>query len=204
IHTHTPPHPHTSTPPHTHSSFERAQQRYGRLLERAMGWRWVLVGGYLALAGLVIVAVAPQLGREMFPSVDTGQFRVRLRAPTGTRIEKTEQLLLQALDAIKQEVGPNNVAASLAFVGIQPSSYPINSLHLWTSGPEEAVLQVRLRQGAHIPVEPLKERLRARFARQVPEFKLSFEPADIVGQVMSFGSPTPIEIAVSGPNLADD
>src|SRR5262249_13356261 len=118
--------------------------------------------------------------------------------------EKTEQLLLEALDTIKQEVGPGNLANSLAFIGVQPSSYPINTIHLWTSGPEEAVLQVQLRNGAPVRIEPLKERLRAALGRDVPSVRLSFEPADIVGQVMSFGSSTPIEIAVSGPSLADD
>jgi multidrug efflux pump subunit AcrB len=203
---HRPEQPPASGPPTTgrRLSFAAFQDRYGILLERVMGWRWVLVGGYLAVSVLIVGLVGPHLGQEIFPAVDTGQFRLRMRAPTGTRIEKTEQLMLSTLEEIKAEVGASNVHNTLAFVGVQPASYPINSIHLWTSGPEEAVLQVQLKEGARIPVEPLKERLRRRMAERLPEVKLSFEPADIVGQVMSFGSPTPIEIAVSGPNLADD
>jgi multidrug efflux pump subunit AcrB len=185
-------------------SFAAFQARYGGVLERAMGFRWALVGGYLAAAVLLIAALTPRLGTEIFPTVDTGQFRMRLRAPAGTRIEKTELLLLQALETIKSQAGAGKVASSLAFIGVQPSSYPVNTIHLWTSGPEEAMLQVQLRSGARLPGEPLKERLRAKLADELPDVRVSFEPADIVGQVMSFGSPTPIEVAVSGPKLADD
>jgi multidrug efflux pump subunit AcrB len=169
-----------------------------------MDLRWALVAAYLALAAVMLVMLVPRLGAEIFPTVDSGQFRLRLRAPTGTRIERTEQFLLQSLDVIKETAGPGNLGSSLAFVGVQPSSYPVNTIHLWTSGPEEAVLQVQLREGAHIPVEPLKGQLRRKLAERMPDLRVSFEPADIVGQVMSFGSPTPIEIAVAGPSLEDD
>jgi multidrug efflux pump subunit AcrB len=184
--------------------FSRLQELYGRVLQGAMGGRWLLVAAYLGAAAVVLVLFAPHLGSEIFPNVDTGQFRMRLRAPTGTRIEKTEELFQSALAEIKEEVGADKVEGSLGFLGVQPSSYPVNLIHLWTSGPEEGMLQVQLKEGAHLPSEPLKERLRRRFAEQLPDLRLMFEPADIVGQVMSFGAPTPIEIAVSGPKLEED
>jgi multidrug efflux pump subunit AcrB len=185
-------------------SFVALQERYGRLLDGAMGGRWGLAVGYLAVSALVIGLILPRLGTEIFPGVDAGQLRLRLRAPTGTRIEKTEQLLVQTLDLLKKEVGANRLESSLAFVGVQASSYPVNTIHLWTSGPEEAVLQVQLRDNAHVAIEPLKERLRGLLAERLPDVRVSFEPADLVGQVMSFGSPTPIEVAVAGPKLLDD
>ncbi|HEX9404658.1 MAG TPA: efflux RND transporter permease subunit, partial [Steroidobacteraceae bacterium] len=120
-----------------------------------------------------------------------------------TRIERTEQIALQALDAIKREVGPDNVEISLGFVGTQPPNYPINTIYLWSSGSEEAVLQVQLKPGAGIGIEDLKERLRHKLPQELPGVRFSFEPSDIVSRVMSFGAPTPIEVAVSGPNLAD-
>ena len=185
------------------SGFAAFQERYGSALGRVMGLRWVVLGGYLVAAVLLIAALLPNLGTEIFPAVDTGQFRLRLRAPTGTRIEKTEQLLLQTLDVVKEQVGPEHLGSSLAFVGVQASSYPINTIHLWTSGPEEAVVQVQLKDERG-SVEALKEQLRRKLAERLPDVRLSFEPADIVGQVMSFGSPTPIEVAVAGPKLSDD
>jgi multidrug efflux pump subunit AcrB len=183
-------------------------------------WRWMVVGSYLIGAGLVIWLANGSLGREIFPPVDTGQFQVRLRAPTGTRIRLTEQLAVQALEAIENKVGENNVAISVGYVGLIPSSYPINTVYLWMSGPEEAVLRVALEPGSGIRVEELKRALRQELPntledwlrqrlqqegltsevidRRVAGLKLSFEPADIVNEVMSFGSPTPVEVAVSG------
>ena len=92
---------------------------------------------------------------------------------------------------------------SLGFVGTQPPNYPINTIYLWSSGSEEAVLQVQLKPGTAIRIEDLKERLRQKLPQELAGVRFSFEPSDIVSRVMSFGAPTPIEIAVSGPNLND-
>src|SRR3970282_1604289 len=142
------------------------------------------------------------LGTEIFPSADSGQIQVRLRAPTGTRVERTEAMALKVLDAIGEEVGPDNVAASLGFVGTQPSSYPVNTIYLWTSGPHEAVLLVALKAERTISTEDLQETLRNKLPEIAPGTVVSFEAADLVNQVMSFGSPTPIEVAVTGADLA--
>jgi multidrug efflux pump subunit AcrB len=84
------------------------------------------------------------------------------------------------------------------------SNFPINAVYQWSRGPEEAILYVDLKDKAHIDVEKLKEALRGRFAKELPAgTRFSFEPADIINEVMSFGSPTPVEISVSGPNFAE-
>ena len=158
---------------------------------------------YLVSFGAVLVVIGGTLGTEIFPLVDTGQFQLHLRAPSGTRIERTEQIALQTLDVIKREVGPENVDISLGFVGTQPPNYPINTIYLWSSGSEEALLQVQLKREAAIRVGELKERLRERLTKQLPDVRFSFEPSDIVSRIMSFGAPTPIEVAVSGTNFAD-
>src|SRR5262249_49969117 len=201
---------------------------YAWSLKKVLPFRWVLLAGYLGLAGLLALwwAVGHRgVGTEIFPTVDAGQFQLRLRAPTGTRIQRTEEITLQALEAIQEMVGTDKVAITLAYVGVVPPSYPINNVYLWTSGPEEAVLRVALKPGSGVRVEELKERLRGELparlkdwlrpkllaeglpadtvARRVEGLRLSFEPADIVNDVMSFGSPTPVEVAVSGPKLAE-
>src|SRR5581483_4342026 len=94
-----------------------------------------------------------------------------------------------------------NIAITLGFVGTQPASYPINTIHLWTSGPQEAVLTVALRHGSGIRLNDLKERLRLKLPEVIPGTNLSFEAGDVVSQIMNFGAPTPIEVAMSGPNL---
>lgn len=206
-------------------SLARLQARYERLLNAIVPLRWPLVAGYFAVVAAMICLVGGRLGTEIFPSVDAGQFQLRLRAADGTRIELTEEIARQALEIIKDEAGPERVELSLGYVGLIPSSYPINTIFLWTGGPEEAVLRVALKRGGGVRVEELKHTLREKLPVKLRAWladrlrseglteqqvdgrlrglKLSFEPADIVNEVMSFGAPTPVEVAVSGPKFAD-
>ncbi len=186
------------------TAFERTQESYGRAVGRIVRWRWLVVPAYLVGSIAVVVLVGRTIGLEIFPKVDAGRFQLRMRAPDGTRYEKTEQLALAALRRIEKEVGKDTVEASVGYVGTIPSTYPINAIYQWTAGPEEAILRVALREGSKVDVESLKERLRDGLAKEMPGVRLSFEPADIVSEVMSFGSPTPVEVSVTGPNLADD
>ncbi len=186
---------------HEAGPFQRVQRRYGRLVEACIRGRWIVFPVYLAGAALVIGVLANHLGMEIFPSVDTGLFQLRVRAPDGTRIERTEVLAQKVLEAIADEVGPDNIAITQGFVGVQPASYPVNTIHLWTSGPHEAVLLVALKQGRGLSVEAVKERLRTKLPARFPGTKYVFEAGDIISQVMSMGSPTAIEVAISGPKL---
>src|SRR5207245_10945347 len=124
--------------------------------------------------------IGRQLGTEIFPRVDTGQLQVRLRGPTGTHVDGTEAIALQALDIIKNEVGPTNVEITLGFVGVHASSYPINLIYLWNGGSEEGVVQVQLKRGAPIRIEAIKERLRRQIAEQLYDVSFSSEPIDLV------------------------
>lgn len=186
------------------SRFARFQEKYAAIGQRLVRARWVVVLAYLVLVAVGIILPGRQLGTEIFPKVDVGQIQLRLRAPTGTQLDGTEAITLRALDLIKQEVGAENVEITLGFLGVHASAYPINFIYLWNGGPEEGVLQVQLKSGTPIRIEELKERLRKLFAENIPGVSFSFEPSDIVSRVMSLGSPTPIEIAVSGQNLAVD
>lgn len=183
-------------------AFDRLRQRYGRVVESLVRRRALVLAVYLVVSAGTVVLVGGSLGTEIFPSADSGQIQVRLRAPTGTRVERTERLALEVLDAIAKDVGPENVDASLGFIGSQPSSYPVNTIYLWTAGPHEAVLLVSLKPERRISTDALQESLRARIGEIAPGAVVSFEAADLVNQVMSFGSPTPIEVAVTGANLA--
>jgi multidrug efflux pump subunit AcrB len=175
---------------------------YAGFVRALIPFRWAVVAIYAVGAGALLYFLAPGLATEIFPTVDAGQFQLRMRAPTGTRIERTELMELKALDLIKREIGPENVEITSAFIGVQPASYPVNTIYLFTSGPQEAVMQVALKPSATLRGEELKERLRQKLAEALPESTFSFEAGDIVAQVMSFGSPTPIEVAMQGPNMA--
>ena len=179
-----------------------ARRVYSGVLAGIVRFRWIAVAGYLAATLAVVGLVGRRLGLEIFPTVDAGQFALRLRAPAGTRLDDTEKLALRALALIHREAGGTNVALTLGLVGVHAANYPVNLIHLWNSGPEEAHFSVQLRAGSAVSIPALKERLRAVFAAELPDLRVSFEPSDIVGRVMGFGSPTPVEVAVSGPNLA--
>jgi multidrug efflux pump subunit AcrB len=169
--------------------------------------RWLVVPAYVAAAVAIVWFAGRPLGTEIFPTVDAGQFQLRLRAPTGTRIERTEELAVQTLDGVAEAAGgKDNVATSIGWIGVVPSAYPINSVYLFTGGPEEAVLRIALKSGCGVRVADLQDRLRESLPKRlgVEGLRLSFEPADIVNEVMSFGAPTPVEVAVSGTKLAAD
>ncbi len=185
------------------SAFERAREHYEVLVTSLIRFRFALIPAYLAACVLIIVGIFPRLGREIFPQVDTGAFRLRLRAPDGTHIAKSEQYAKQALEIVAKTVGPENVDLTLGYVGMVHSNFPINAVYQWSRGPEEAILYVDLKDDAGINVEQLKDALRNKFTAELPGVRFSFEPADIINEVMSFGSPTPIEVSVSGPNFGE-
>jgi len=183
--------------------FGRLRTFYERYLSAVLRFRWPLVLAYVLVTLAALYIFVPHIGTELFPQANAPLIRIRLRAPAGTRIEETERIVLQALGTIRKAAGENNVVITSDFMGIIPSSYPVDLIHLFTSGPQEAVIQVAVKPDTPRG-EALREKIRADLHRELPECQVSFEAADIVSQVMSFGSPTPIEVAVQGPSLADD
>jgi multidrug efflux pump subunit AcrB len=181
---------------------ERLRTRLAQFLHALAPRRGLLVTGYLVAAVAIAVPVSLTLGREIFPSSGAKQFQLRFRAPAGTKFELTEHLGVDVLDEIKQAAGPKNVSITLGYVGVQPSSYPINTIFLWTGGSHEGVLQIALSPDAPMELEEFEESLRRRFAKRFPTTQFSFEPGDIVSRIMNFGAPTPVEVAVMGPDFA--
>ena len=176
---------------------------YESYLGGVLKLRWLLMVVYLATAGGLLDYLLPKMGTELFPDANPALYRLRLRAPAGTRIEENERIVLRALDIIQREAGKDNIQITSDFVGLIPSSYPVDLIHLFTSGPQDAILQVSFKPDAPRG-EALRERLRESFEKELPGTEVSFEAGDIVTQVMSFGSPTPVEVAVQGVNLQDD
>jgi multidrug efflux pump subunit AcrB len=174
------------------------------LLKFAVPLRFLIIGIYLLVSCTLVVVLYFAIGKELFPSNGATQFRVRISAPTGMRVEATEKKVLMAIEEIKKEVHPENVEKTLGYAGQQPPMFPISSSFLWTSGPHQAVLDVQLRENAGIDMEKFKDGLRDRLAKSMPDTKFSFEPGDMVSQIMNLGSPTPIAVQVSGPNLIAD
>ena len=187
--------------------------------------RWITVPAYLAGCGLILWFVGRQVGTELFPQVDAGQFVLRFRAPPGSQYELTRRTAVKILDVIDKET-QGKVAISMGYVGLAATNTATNNMLLFMRGPDDGELRVRLNEGSGIRLADLRERLRkasagsrsfpgcrksCRRAGCAPEqaagraklFAMGFEPGDIVSEVMSLGSPMPIEVVVAGPNRED-
>lgn len=187
--------------PKKESRFEKFRQGYIHWLGRRMKQTKWLPAVYIVASVGILGVLFSMIGTEIFPKVDAGQAQVRLRLPTGTRIERTETAT-QKLLAVADSITNGNIEISSAFIGTQPSSYPINNVYLWTSGPHESVIKINLNKNAGIGIENFKEQLRQEVKKSIPEATLSFEPGDLVDQVLNLGSNNPIEIAVIGRNFS--
>jgi multidrug efflux pump subunit AcrB len=180
-----------------------AANAYGRFVEGVVRLRWLAIGLYVMLVGAAGALLNGALGTELFPRVDTGQFQLRIRAPAGTRLERTVDIVRGVDQAIRDEVGKDSVRMTLANVGQPAWTYPVNAVYVFNSGPQDAVLLTQLQGKDRMPLGVLQGRLRERLASKYPGVRFSFEAGDIVSQVLNFGAPTPIQVTVSGKNLAE-
>lgn len=185
---------------HSSARFEKFRTTYLSRLDRLSSASTLTIGAYgLFTIGLLIILTL-FIETEIFPKVDAGQAVVRLRLPVGTRVERTEEVTQKVL-ALADSITNHEVEITSAFVGTQPSSYPVNLIHLWTSGPHEAVVRINLTKKTSLGIEDFKERLRDVVDKKLPSLIISFEPGDIVEQVINLGSTNPVEIAITGRNL---
>jgi multidrug efflux pump subunit AcrB len=205
--------------------FVRMQDRFEGVVDWTVAHRRKVVLAYLLATGAVVVLVGNQLGRELFPRVDTGQFQLRVRPPQGTQFELTSKIAQKTLDVIAEEVGPKNVDITMGYAGANPPQFTINMAYLWSRGPDDSLLRVGLREGSKIGIFELQERLRkalpkkvgawyrqellrlgltpAQVDQRLQDFVYAFEPGDLISETMSLGAPAPIEVVVSGRNMAD-
>jgi multidrug efflux pump subunit AcrB len=185
------------------SRFDRFRKRFEAALARIMGFPKLLLAAYVLVVLLIVVLLGPRLAEEIFPSVASTQFRLRIDAPDGTRVAVTEELVQKVLAAITREAGAGNLDLTLGYVGVQPSSYPINSVFLWTSGPQQAIMNIGLNPGAKISLRAFEENLRQKLPQEFPGTHFSFDPGDLISQTLNFGAPSSAEVAITGPQYAD-
>src|ERR1700687_3318111 len=183
--------------------FDRFRKRFQRVLERITEFPKLLLAAYAVIAVLMIALLGPTLAEEIFPSSASTQFRLRIDGPDGTRVAVTEALVEKVLAAITREAGADNLETTLGYVGTQPSSYPINTVFLWTSGSQQAIINVGLKPGASISLRSLEENLRQKLPQEFPTAHFSFDPGDLISQTLSFGAPSSAEVAITGPQYAD-
>jgi multidrug efflux pump subunit AcrB len=182
------------------NTFDRMKERYVRAGRRFHSSYALVTTLFIGMTAALMVLLFHFTGTELFPDTDSGQAQVRLRLPVGTRLERTEDATRTLLALTDSIVGKGNVEITSAFIGTQPTSYPVNYIHLWTSGPNESVTKIKLKTGV-IPISDFREKLRAAVSKAMPAARLSFEPGDITEQVLNLGSNNPVEIAVANRNL---
>lgn len=178
----------------------RIQQQYSNRITKWLAWKHPITISYILIFALLLANLFASIGTEIFPKADSGQFQFRLRLKAGTRMERTEEATREALMRIKT-LAEGKVEITSAFVGAQPSSFPNNTIYLWTNGPYEAVVQVKLKEDSRISLASLREKIREDFSKNMNGVSISFEPADLVERVMSLGSTTPVDIAILGRNM---
>jgi multidrug efflux pump subunit AcrB len=203
--------------------FDRLLKVYGA----AVGWfvrlRWLTVPAYLVACGLVLAVLGLQVGTELFPQVDSGEFVLRFRSPPGSNFELTRQMALKCLEEIEREAKAENIAITMGYVGQVAPNFGIDNMVLFMRGPDDGQLRVALTEKSGIKLDEFRERLRKvlpekvipwlatrleqgglakdKAEKQASLSTFGFEPGDMVTQVMSFGATTPIAVRIVGTDL---
>ncbi len=187
------------------SGFEKFRSRYTNSLQTLMRHKGITITLYLLISFGLIAACFLIIGKDLMPKIEhSRQFQLRLIGPEGLRIERTEEAVSSTIKLIEKVVGKENVDISSAFVGMTPSSYGTNTLYIFNSGPQEAILQVNLSEHYKVAsLDELKDRIRREIKSNLPGISVSFEPIELTDKIMSQGANTPIEVLVGSKSLED-
>src|ERR1700757_2035128 len=180
--------------------FERFRERYHHLLERCLHHQRAFLIGFFAACVLSVVFLVPWLGQDFFPTVDSGQFKLHLRARTGTRIEETARLCDLVEQSIREQIPADEVSSIIDNIGLPYSGINLSYSTSAPVGPADADILVSLSDHHHSTDKYVHD-LRIRLADEFPSVTFSFLPADIVSQILNFGLPSPIDIQIVGANL---
>ena len=176
--------------------FNRLRRGYTRLLDRALGAHWLFAIIFF-LCCAASMALIPFLGQDFFPTVDAGQFKLHIRAKTGTRIEETARLCDQIEASIRKKIDPKDLDAILDNIGVPYSGINLSYSNSGVIGSADADIQVSLKPG-HKPTADYQRQLRIDLPKEFPGTLFAFQPADIVSQILNFGLPAPIDIQLIG------
>ena len=179
--------------------FERFREGYLGILGLALRRRFIFTGGFLCVV-LLSLGLAPFLGQDFFPSVDADAIKIHMRAPTGTRIEETTRLTDQVEQKIRSIIPPDRVASIVNNIGLPASGINLSYQNTGTIGVFDADMLVSLREGA-TPTDAYVKALREQLPKTFPGATFSFLPADMVSQILNFGSPAPLDVQIAGNDV---
>ncbi|MFO1320930.1 MAG: efflux RND transporter permease subunit [Burkholderiales bacterium] len=187
-----------------HLAFERGFSRlrdgYHGTVAACVAHRRIFIVAFMAVGALPALLV-PWVGRDFFPAVDAGQIKLHLRAKTGTRIEETARLCDLVEAEVRRLIPAAEVETIIDNIGLPSSGTNLSYNNSGTIGPADADILISLKHG-HAPTEQYVHALRKTLPEAFPGTMFYFLPADIVSQILNFGLPSPIDIAVSGRNVA--
>ncbi len=178
--------------------FERFRESYRNTLSWALSQARMTVAAFLGLIA-VSALLFPFLGRDFFPQVDAGQMRLHVRAPAGTRLEKTQQYFADVEAQIRRLVGSEQIDVMLDNIGLPYSGINVALSDSATVGPMDGEILISLTR-EHTPTAILIAKLRRELPARFAQLEFFFQPADIVDQVLNFGQPAPIDVRISGPD----
>ena len=181
-------------------AFERFRQSYRRLLEVCLHHRRIFLIAFFASCLGSLVVLIPWLGRDFFPSVDAGSFKLHMRAPTGMRIEETANLCDQVEQSIRSQIPASEVQNVIDNIGLPYSGINLSYSNSAPVGTSDADIMVTLSVNHH-PTDNYIHQLRLSLPKQFPGVSFAFLPADMVGQILNFGLPAPIDVQVVGNDL---
>lgn len=187
---------------HFETRFEQLRHGYHGLLSLAIAHCRLFMIGFMLLVMLSFLLL-PGLGRNFFPAVDSGQILMHARVPVGTRIEDTANRFARIQAAIKQVIPPEEILTIVDNIGMPISSINMAYNNTGLTGAHDGDIQIALKP-EHAPTADYIRTLREVLPRQFPDTTFSFPPADIVSQILNFGSPAPIDIQIRGGKLAED
>jgi CzcA family heavy metal efflux pump len=179
--------------------FERFREGYRHGLDAALEWP-KLFGACFLIFCLLSVGLVTLLGRDFFPKVDAGQIRLHFRARTGLRIEETARLADQVDAVIRETIPPKELQTVLDNIGVPYSGINLSYSNSGTFGTSDAEILVQLKQERGKPTSAYINDLREKLPQRFPGTQFFFQPADIVTQILNFGTPAPIDVAVTGAN----
>src|SRR5580698_7579500 len=179
--------------------FEKVRAKYHGLLGLALEHRAPFVSCFLGFV-LLSFALVPFLGRNFFPAVDAGQILLHVRAPIGVRVEKTSEIFADVEASIRQIIPPSELGTVVDNVGLPVSGINTAYNNTGTVGSQDGDIQIALNEG-HRPTDEYVREMREKLPREFPGVTFSFPPADIISQILNFGSPAPIDLQIRGNNL---
>jgi len=178
--------------------FEKFRASYHTILQAALEHRRPFMLGFLGVA-FASMLLFPLLGENFFPEVDSGQIKLHLRAPVGTRVEQTAALVDKVEAAVREVIPASEIASVVDNVGLPVSSINLTYSNSGTIGSSDADVLISLTP-SHSSTPEYVRKLRERLPEEFPGTSFAFLAADIVSQILNFGAPAPIDIQISGPS----